>query len=145
MVAVETDFTQKDKCAFYSTLISEHYSCANASNVVRRGGSEISCCIPNASKKCEIVYKQLKKITAPVFEVDDDLLNMPHGVMVKIQHGGLLGLNALINGDSENTIQDISKLISDSEIKFKVLEDIPYESTIDYITGYKVRNRRKQK
>jgi len=142
METLDTDFTQDDKCAFSSTLITEHFCCANASNVVRRGGSEISCCDQAASKKCQLVYGELKKIAAPAFDTNDDLLNMPHGVMVKIQHGGLLGLNHL-NDNSDNSISDISKLISDSEIKFKVLEDIPYESTIDYITGYKVRNRRK--
>ncbi len=143
MVLINTDFTQDDKCAFYSTLISEHYSCSNATNVVRRGGSEVSCCNIDASKKCDYVYNKLKKNAITAFDVvDDDLLNMPHGVMVKIQHGGLLGINKLLN-EQDDKITDISKLISDSEIKFKTLDDIPYESTIDFITSYKVRKRRK--
>jgi len=143
MESLETDFTQDDKCAFSITLISEHYSCANAINVVRRGGSEISCDKLDASKKCEIVYNYLKEIAVSAFDVDDNLLNMPHGVKVKIQHGGLLGLSVLVNGESRNTISDISTLISDSETKFESLEKIPYESTINYITEYKVRKRRK--
>ncbi len=143
MVSFDTDFTQDDKCAFCNTLITEHYSCSNASNVVRRGGNEISCSVPEASKKCEIIYKSLKQVAAPAFDVDDDLLNMPHGIMVKIQHGGLLGLNAIVTGTSENKISDISKLITDTEIKFKNFDSIPYESTINFITSYKVRARRK--
>ncbi len=144
MVLSNTDFIQDDKCAFNSTLISEHYNCSNATNVVRRGGNEVSCCNVDASKKCEYVYNKLKKTAIIAFDdvVDDDLLNMPHGVMVKIQHGGLLGINKLVNQD-ESTITDISKLISDSELQFKTLDEIPYVSTIDFITSYKIRKRRK--
>lgn len=143
MVSLETDFTQDDKCAFSSTLITEHYSCANANNVVRRGGNEISCCNKNASEKCELVYKKLKEIAISAFEVDDDLLEMPHGVMVKIQHGGLLGINALLFSESNKNISNISKLISDCEIKFTNFNNIPYESTVSFMTSYKIRSRRK--
>jgi len=142
-VSLQTDFTQDDKCAFNSTLITEHYHCSNAVNVVRRGGNEISCCNLDASKRCEIIYNKLKNIALPSFDVEDDLLDMPHGVMVKIQHGGLLGLNSLINNTSENEIDDISKLVLDSENKFSNLNDIPYGLTIDFITSHKIKRRRK--
>lgn len=32
----------------------------------------------------------------PVFGVEDDLLSMPHSALVKIQTGGLLGLQRLL-------------------------------------------------
>ncbi len=143
MEPLQTDFTQDDKCSFSCTLITEHYSCAKATNVVRRGGNEISCCSFDLSKKCEIVYNNLKKISIPAFGVNDDLLEMPHGVKVKIQHGGLLGLNNIVSDDVTDFISDISKLILDSEKQFKSLDTFPYESTLDYITSYKVRRRRK--
>ncbi|MFV2059368.1 MAG: hypothetical protein ACC653_01720 [Gammaproteobacteria bacterium] len=143
MVSLDTDFTQNDKCAFSNTLITGHYSCSNATSVVRRGGNEISCGVIDASRKCENIYNKLKEIAAPVFDVDDDLLTMPHGIMVKIQHGGLLGLNTIVNGDSDNTISDISKLILATENKFNDFNDFPYESTINFMTSYKVRSRRK--
>ncbi|VAW91306.1 hypothetical protein MNBD_GAMMA22-2699 [hydrothermal vent metagenome] len=143
MEPLQTDFTQDDKCSFCCTLITEHYSCAKAINVVRRGGSEISCGSLDLSKKCEIVYNNFKKIATPVFDIDDDLLDMPHAVKVKIQHGGLLGLNNIVFNESTDSISDISKLILESEKHFKSLDAFPYESTLDYITSYKVRRRRK--
>jgi hypothetical protein len=143
MVSPDTDFTQKDKCVFSNTLITGHYSCSNATNVVRRGGSEISCSVFESAKKCEIIYNHLKAVAAPAFDVNDDLLNMPHGIMVKIQHGGLLGLNAIVNDVSDKTISDITKLIVSIEKKYNNFNDIPYESTINHMTGYKVRSRRK--
>ncbi len=140
MEPLQTDFTQDDKCSFSCTLITEHYSCAKATNVVRRGGNEISCCSFDLSKKCEAVYNNFKKIAISAF--DDGLLEMPHAVKVKIQHGGLLGLNNIISDGETNFIPDISKLILDSEKQFKSLDAFPYESTINYITSYKVRQRR---
>jgi len=138
---LETDFTQDDKCVFSSTLITEHFSCEYATSVVRRGGSEISCGKITASKQCEVVYNNLKKVAVSALDVDDDLLHLPHGVMVKIQHGGLLGLNALIHEES-TSISNISELITESKNEFKALDAIPYESTLNYITSYKVRRRR---
>ena len=87
----------ENKCAFSQTLIGGQFACAHAEPVVRRGGAEIACRSADASQRCATLMQCLKDAALPAFGVEDDLLSMPHSVLVKIQFGGLLGVQRLLD------------------------------------------------
>ncbi len=136
----------ENKCAFSQTLIGGQFACAHAEPVVRRGGAEIACRSADASLRCTSLMQFLKDAALPAFGVEDDLLSMPHSVLVKIQFGGLLGVQRLLDaaGSDADSVPDINALVGQAQDKFSALEAIPYADIVEDMTGFKPRRRGKR-
>jgi hypothetical protein len=132
------------KCPFGAPLVTHQFGCAKAREVVRRGGAEIDCTDADAAKRCEQLFLQLKTAALPAFGVEDDLLSMPHSVLVKIQHGGLLGLQRVLAGTlvAEERVVDVSVLVRDAFVRYGQGDAIPCGECVADITGFKLRARR---
>ena len=89
------------KCAFNATLMGDRFGCAHAHHVVRRGGPDVACTDSAGHERCQRLFELLKASALPAFGVEDDLLTMPHSTLVKIQFGGLLGIQRLLGGGAE--------------------------------------------
>ena len=132
-------------CPFSATLVKDVLGCRRARKIVRRGGGEIACDAESAHSNCTRLFQAFKDVALPVFELEDDLLQVPHGVLVKIQFGGLLGLQRITNGNktTEPSIPDIATLVDAAITQFSSLEAIPCTTLCDDITTYKLSRRRR--
>ena len=132
------------KCAFSNTLVTNQFGCEKGEPVTRRGGPDIACTSAEAHQRCEKLFQCLKKAALPAFGVEDDLLTMPHSVVVKIQHGGLLGLLRLTEkgAAASGEITNIDALVRDAVEKFGNLDAIPCQAFVEDMTSYKLKRRR---
>jgi hypothetical protein len=130
------------KCAFSAPLITQDYGCANARPVTRRGGPDVACVSEEAHRCCEELFQRLKAATLPAFGVEDDLLSMPHSVLQKIQYGGLLGLQRLLERHDAN-VRDVHALVNETIARYSTLDAIPCGDIVGDMTGYKLRGRRR--
>lgn len=129
------------KCAFNATLMGDQFGCTHARHVVRRGGPDIACVDNTGHERCQRLFELLKSSALPAFGVEDDLLSMPHSTLVKIQFGGLLGIQRLLGGNGD-TVADINSLVGRTENRFGNLASIPCEQVRADMTGYKIRRRK---
>lgn len=134
-------------CPFSATLISEDFRCPNAAGIVRRGGAEIACTSEAAHARCQVLFGKLKESALPAFGVADDPLQMPHSVLVKIQYGGLLGLQRVVNPTLQGLpeVEDIDRLVRLAAERFSAPEDLPYGDFCADITGYRLPRRRRRR
>lgn len=130
------------KCPFSAPLVTRQFGCATSQEVIHRGGAEINCMDAAAQSCCSQLFQQMKLAALPAFGVEDDLLSMPHSVLVKIQYGGLLGLQRLLRAESQvaERVDDIRALVAEASLRFN--DEIPYASLVDNITAFKPRARR---
>jgi hypothetical protein len=130
------------KCAFSNTLVTNQFACENAEQVTRRGGPDIACTSDAAHQRCEKLFQQMKAAALPAFGVEDDLLSMPHSVLVKIQHGGLLGLQRLLDGATgSGDVKNVHALVDQTIEKYNSLDAVPYPALVQDMTTYKLRRR----
>lgn len=130
------------KCAFSSTLMTNLFGCDKAERVTRRGGPDIACTSDAAHQRCEKLFQQMKVAALPAFGVEDDLLSMPHSVLVKIQHGGLLGLQRLLDGATgSGDVKNVHALVDQTIGKYNSLDAVPCPALVQDMTGYKLRRR----
>jgi hypothetical protein len=131
------------KCAFSNTLITGQFGCDKAEQVTRRGGPDIACTSDAAHQRCEKLFQQMKAAALPAFGVEDDLLSMPHSVLVKIQHGGLLGLQRLLESGTAGSgaVQNVHALVDQAVEKYNHLDAIPFPALVQDMTTYKLRRR----
>lgn len=133
-------------CPFSATLVSEDFGCRKASRIVRRGGAEIACSSESAQSRCNDLHARMKEVSLPALGFEDDLLQMPHSAQLKIQYGGLLGLQRIVQtGEAPTTtLSNIDSLISAALDRFPSVEAIPFDELCTDITGYRLARRRKK-
>lgn len=133
---------EEHKCPFSAPLVTHQFGCTKATEVVRRGGAEINCTDSAAHTGCGLLFERMKRAALPAFGVEDDLLSMPHSVLVKIQYGGLLGLQRLLRAALQvgERVDDIQALAAEASLRFS--DELPYASLVDDITAFKPRARR---
>jgi hypothetical protein len=102
------------RCPFAATLLRKDFGCDRAIEVVRRGGPEVGCTDTVACRRCERLFDALKAVALPALGYEDDLATTPHSVFVKIQFGGLLGLQRLL-GREVPEIENVRILVEESE------------------------------
>ncbi len=119
------------------------FGCDKAEHVVRRGGPDIACQSLEAHQQCDQLFLGMKAAALPAFGVEDDLLSMPQSVLVKIQFGGLLGLQRQVDdgGGDLAKVNNIHALVSQALQKQGTLEAIPYSALVESMTSYKLKRR----
>lgn len=132
------------KCAFSNTLVTSLFGCEKAEQVTRRGGPDVVCASDEAHQQCEKLYERMKQAALPAFGVEDDLLSMPHSVLMKIQFGGLLGLQRLqgYGTDESAVVRNIHGLVGRAIGKHGGLDAIPCQAFVEDMTSYKLKRRR---
>jgi hypothetical protein len=133
---------EEHKCPFSAPLITRQFGCAHAQEVIHRGGAEINCTDAAAQARCDLLFQRMKAAALPAFGVEDDLLSMPHSVLVKIQYGGLLGLQRLLRAESQvsERVEDIQALVVEASLRFS--DAVPCAPLVADITTFKPRARR---
>jgi hypothetical protein len=131
------------KCAFSGALIGKQYGCQYALEVTRREGPSIACTSADMRHKCADLMHELKAAALPHFGHEDDLTQMPHSVLMKIQSGGLAGLQKHLQGaTSVAAVENIEQLVIDAEQRYGELSAIPFTDFMQDIIDFKLRRRR---
>jgi len=133
------------KCAFAATLMSDTFGCRHARHITRRGGPDIGCDSPAASLRCCHLYQQLKSRVLPLLGYEDNLLTTPHNIMVKIQFGGLLGLQRLLHGTGGDKVGDIDALAEEALAHYAEPGAIPYGELAPDVDQYRVQRGRRRR
>ena len=134
-------------CPFSAPLIAEDFACPHAEPVIRRGGTEIACSSETARMRCAGLHQAIKAEALADHDYADDLTQVPHSLLVRIQYGGLLGLRRLTGQDSDSAtmIADIDGLVEAARVHFGSVSDIPCTELCADMTGYRLPGRRSRK
>ncbi|MDW3096158.1 MAG: hypothetical protein R8G33_10835 [Gammaproteobacteria bacterium] len=132
-----------DACVFALTQIANEFSCQYGDLVTRRAGPDIACQSDQHQQQCLCVYEKLKQVGLDSFEYEDDLTQVPHGVWVKIQFGGLLGIQRVLQNRNDNKVDNITGVIQALYTEYNEIESFPYKKVVSDMQGYRTRRRRK--
>lgn len=115
-------------CPYSATLAQKRdFFCVQADEVIRRGGAEYICLTQSQHTVCCDIHQRVKKEFLDDQGLEDDLLLLPHSMLVKIQFGCLLGLQSALGDDSDG-VSDIEELITHVTHEYDDMESLPYES-----------------
>ena len=131
------------KCPYRATIITRNFGCTHASEVTRREGPDVGCDSQQLNELCVACFTALKDQALPELGYTDDLTQMPASALQKIQFGGLLALQTLIApGNSGDSVEDISILITSVMNHYGDANNLPIEECIETIKQYKIKRRR---
>ena len=133
-----------ERCVFEKAINTRVCNCNKAQrfNLADREG--VACKSAQGLERCSVLISQLRGNARFVFQRIEASQVLAHTEEIKIQNGGLLGLQSLIYSDSNKTIEDIDNVITIAIDKFKNLEQLPYSQLIQSISNYQIRKKRKK-
>ena len=92
---------------------------------------------------CKAFLDHLRQQTRFVFKIDIDG-PLPHNKEIKVQNGGMLGVQKLLLSDVEQveTVNDISDLMFKSIEVYGSVDGLPYNLIMPSVNNYKTRPKR---
>ena len=132
------------RCVFEKAINSRVCNCCKSQrfNLADREG--VACQSADALRRCEKLIQHLHANARFVLQ-RLDVNRLGHIQEIKIQNGGLLGLQAELKEEKLNNVADIDALLTTAEKKYKVMEDFPYSRMMQIISAYQIRAKRKTK
>lgn len=130
-------------CAFEKAILSLKCKCSYQHLFCLADRHGVGCTDAVMQHNCANFLEHLRKQTRFVFKIDIEG-PLPHNKEIKVQNGGMLGLQQLLGASSGEYVEDISGLMKKSLENYGEIENIPFNRVMPAVTAYKTREKRKR-
>jgi len=127
-------------CAFGKVILSRHCACSKVNKRYAAEREMIDCRVAAERERCGEVLDKLRQNSAFALKLAHITLPLPHGPEMRVQYGGLQGLQLLVDGS--DVVADISVLITAALEKFDSIENFPYSKIVQSVASCEVRKKR---
>lgn len=127
-------------CPFEKAILQRVCACSRAAkcNIAER--EAVNCQSPEEQETCVAFLHHLRKRANFALGLKRTPGALPHAKAIKIQCGGLLGLqNALDPFTQESRVSDVSRLINRAIKRFQEMSNIPFDQIVREVNKYKGR------
>lgn len=134
------------RCAFEKALLTRLFGCEKLikANIAER--EAVGCSDGSAQQRCQRLLERMQRSAAFVFKRTEMAGPLPHAQEIRVQCGGLLGLQQLIQGESQSSgVADIHDLVRRAAAEYEGLDALPYGTLARSITSYQGRRPRRRR
>lgn len=132
------------RCPFSQVLLPGDFGCHLAEVVTRREGPAVACANPQSHARCADVLARLKAAGLPALGYEDDLTQLPHGIAMKVQMGGLLGLQRLLDPEaSAPEVADVGAVVERAVRRYGDAEGVPWAGLVAEMSAFQLKRRRR--
>ena len=134
----------EQRCIFEKSILTRQTMCQHAHRFCLADREGVSCHHVMSHAQCRQLLAELRSkaiFALKLTRIDGPL---PHAKEVKVQTGGLLGLAAILNGDTDlANIEDIIDLLQRAIAKYGSIAQLPYDEITRRIVQYQARQSRR--
>lgn len=131
------------RCCFEKTLLARWANCQYAQRFSIGEREGVACLQADAQARCQFVMQRLHENA--LFALGMTRLDgpLPHAKEMKVQIGGLLGLQQLIENQPQQaeTIADVNGLLDKISETYPDLDSLPYPTLARSIVKFEVRRK----
>ncbi|TNF32930.1 MAG: hypothetical protein EP315_09025 [Gammaproteobacteria bacterium] len=132
------------KCVFEKAMCSLHSRCSQGQMFRLADRHGYGCHSPVEQQQCASLLDHLRKQTRFVFKLTDIEGPLPHNKEIRVQNGGLLGLQKLLDQKMEaDRVEDVSSLIRQVIERYGDLQHLPYDRIMQSVMAYQARPKRR--
>lgn len=132
-------------CQFEKAVLSSRCACSKAQRLNLAEREAVVCTLQAARLRCQALLDALHQNARFALKQAHQPDAMPHGKEMKVQCGGLQGLQAALFPESGEGVGDIAGLVEQAVARFGGLEHLPYQEIVRAIAHYQVRKGRREK
>jgi len=134
------------RCVFEKAILTRRCCCVCSARFYLADREGIACDSGTAHERCSHFVTQLRenaRFALKITVLDGEL---PHAKEIKVQNGGLLGLQRILHPDlSSDKVIDVAGLTALGEQTYGSLEQIPYQEIVKSIADFEGRRRRRSR
>ena len=132
------------RCVFEKAINSRICNCSKSLrfNLADREG--VACKVLPALQRCKVFISLLHENARFALQQARVSEKLPHAQEIKIQNGGLIGLQTHVLKLKTEHIEDIHALLSATEKQCTELNNFPYSNIMQTVSAYSIRKRKKK-
>lgn len=133
------------RCVFEKAALTRMFACEKLirMNIAEREAA--GCSNPAAQAQCDCLLEQLRRSAAFALKLTHVSGPLPHAKELKVQCGGLLGLQRNVEGDTEaRGVANVFGLVEAAKEAFGDLDDFPYQDIVQSVTHFQGRRPRRR-
>lgn len=134
-----------DRCYFEKSITAKRCSCQYAIKFLLASREGVKCNNQESGKKCHLFLITLREHARFALKQTKVDAPLPHKKEIKIQVGGLLGLQSAVEKSEEKNIKNIILLLNSAITKYKSIEKYPYDDIIQSVVNFEIRSKHKSK
>jgi len=130
------------RCVFEKAINSRVCNCSKSQrfNLADREG--VACNSTAALERCMQFITLLREKARFTLQQVEASQKLPHAQEIRIQNGGLIGLQTHTSDQKTERIEDIHTLLLTAEKKCIKLDKLPYSRIMQTVSTYSIRKRR---
>lgn len=132
------------RCVFEKALCSLRCACAKSRPFRLADRTCYGCHSPVDQLQCSALLNYLRNQTRFVFKLNDIDGPLPHNKEIRVQNGGLSGLQKMVSTDQQ-TVGDVQAVVNQAINKFGSIDQLPFNILMQSIMAYKVRPKTQRK
>jgi hypothetical protein len=132
------------RCEFEKALTNNKARCPLARHFWLADREGYACKSSEAAARCRDLLSKLRENSRFVFKLQQTGDKLPHNMEIRVQAGGLIGIQALLMAELSERIENIHALLTQAETEFGSLEQLPYSRIVPLISRYQGRKSRKR-
>lgn len=129
-------------CVYEKAILQQCCQCHRARhfNLAERIG--VACTNTAEQKRCQVFLELMQQKSVFALQLPgQDGTDLPHAKKIKIQCGGIIGLQSLFPGTDPE--KDVSALLDESLHRHKDLQSLPYEELVRSVVSFEGRRRKR--
>ena len=134
----------KRRCIFEKTISSRRCTCMKSLRFHLADREGIACKSATGNALCSELLTSMRRKARFALHLTHADAPLPHAKEIKVQTGGLLGLQALLHPDKAGSqnIDNAIGLVDEAIQHFGSLEALPYDGIIQSIVKFEGRRKR---
>lgn len=134
-------------CAFEKGVLTNQCGCCEVEKRLIAEREAAHCKSDQAQENCIRFLSILREHARFALKLHDEQNALPHAKAIKLQIGGLRGLQMVVNEmtQPDRIIPDVEGLISQALDKYSDLEDLPFSTIMQQVAAYQGRKRSRPK
>ncbi len=137
------------RCLFEKAILTRRYQCSILVKYNIADREAIGCSQQTACNRCRQILTLLHEKARFALSNVSSKVQLGHAKEIKVQCGGLEGLQKVLNSDapsdSSKNIIDINQLLDQLQQEFDSFESLPYAVIMQSVTRFEGRKRRKKR
>jgi len=132
-------------CAYEKSILTQQGGCSQNERFCIAEREGVRCLSDLGQTRCLEFLKLLRDHARFALRTDQDKSVLPHGKAIRIQVGGLRGLEVVLSGNVPKEIQDIYNLIDRALQRFGSLDQMPFSTIMQQVAAYRGRTRSRRR
>lgn len=130
------------RCVFEKALNSRVCACecAQRFNLADREG--VACRALAAQAQCQSLLDKFRETARFALHLKQVTGPLPHASEIKVQNGGLLGLQTVLTSIASTPVANVHGLVSEAIKKYGDLDGLPYGRIVQSMVHFEMRRRR---